>query len=94
MAHRADHRRAIDDLGGLRQQLADPKGGDGGVDAAQVAADFQRRRRLDVEGLKLAGRAVKIQQDARLCPAEGGRRLAARLLGRPQQIGQRQSGRS
>ena len=72
MRHRTNDRRAIDDPGRQRQQLADLHARHAGRDGTQLAADFDGGVRLGIERLNLAGRAVEIEQDAALGLTKGG----------------------
>ena len=80
VAHRADHRDLVVDLGELRQQLGELDAGHLGVDRLEDAADVVGDVVLGVPQVEVAGAALEVEQDDALGLAEAGAAVG-RFLG-------------
>jgi hypothetical protein len=79
---RSDEGEPISDAGQLRQQLTDVQTGDLRGDRPELAADLDRRVRLQVDRVHVRRPAVEVDVDDR----PGGRLDPRRILG-PEQVG-------
>ncbi len=70
MRHRANDRNPVGHLRHMRQKLAHVAARQPRADRPQLAPNFERGVGLHVGQLELAGRAIEVQQNARLCPPE------------------------
>ena len=81
IAHRADQRHLVVDLGELRQQLGELDAGQLGVDRLEDAADVVRNVVLGVPQVEVAGAALEVEEDDALGLAEAGAAVGG-VLGR------------